>query len=87
MHQTKPDPQLFHLKLKSLNMVLSETIALEDSINGVIAAKSDGLITKAVSNAVTSRFFFENADLTLSSLQEMKLGEIIDILKNKDMSG
>jgi putative hydrolase of the HAD superfamily len=54
-----------------------ETIALEDSINGVLAAKTAGLITIAVPNAVTSQFNFENADLTISSLEEMSLIELI----------
>jgi HAD superfamily hydrolase (TIGR01509 family) len=80
VHQTKPDPQLFLLTLECLNLAPSETIALEDSVNGVLAAKSAGLITIAVPNAVTRRFTFENADLTLSSLEEMPLDELIALL-------
>jgi HAD superfamily hydrolase (TIGR01509 family) len=83
VHQTKPDPQLFLLTLDCLRLAPSETVALEDSKNGVMAAKSAGLITVAVPNPVTSRFAFENADLTLSSLEEMALDELIAYFEKK----
>jgi HAD superfamily hydrolase (TIGR01509 family) len=83
VHQTKPDPQLFLLTLNCLRLAPSETVALEDSKNGVMAAKSAGLITVAVPNPVTSRFAFENADLTLSSLEEMALDELIAYFEEK----
>jgi len=82
VHQTKPDPQLFLLALECLKLASGETIALEDSINGVIAAKTAGLITIAVPNTVTGRFNFENADLTISSLEDVSLIELIDRLDN-----
>lgn len=81
VHQTKPDPQLFLLTLACLNLAATKTIALEDSINGVLAAKSAGLITIVVPNAVTSRFTFENADLILTSLEEKPLEKLIAIFE------
>jgi HAD superfamily hydrolase (TIGR01509 family) len=84
VHQTKPDPQLFLLTLECLSLTASKTIALEDSINGVLAAKSAGLITIAVPNAVTRRFTFENADLTISSLEEMPLDELIALFEENN---
>ena len=86
VHQTKPDPQLFLLTLECLSLTASKTIALEDSINGVLAAKSAGLITIAVPNAVTRRFTFENADLTISSLEEMPLDELIALFEENNQS-
>jgi len=86
VHQTKPDPQLFLLTLECLSLAASKTIALEDSINGVMAAKSAGLITIAVPNAVTRRFTFGNADLTISSLEEMPLDELIALFEENNQS-
>jgi putative hydrolase of the HAD superfamily len=83
VHQTKPDPQLFLLTLECLSLTASKTIALEDSINGVLAAKSAGLITIAIPNAVTRRFTFDNADLTISSLEEMSLDDVIELIEEK----
>ncbi|MBM3137336.1 MAG: HAD-IA family hydrolase [Chloroflexi bacterium] len=78
VHQTKPNPQLFLLTLECLNLAPVETIALEDSINGIVAAKSAGLLTVAVPNAVTSRFDFKDADIILSSLEEIPLRRLIE---------
>lgn len=87
VHKTKPDPQLFLLTLECLNLAPIETIALEDSFNGVLAAKSAGLITVAIPNPVTRRFNFEKADLILSSLEEMALDELIAFFEDKSQSG
>jgi len=39
----KPDPEIFHLTLKKLNLDSRECIAVEDSADGVISARRAGL--------------------------------------------
>ena len=51
----------------------TEVIVLEDSLNGVSAAKSALLFTIAVLNQATKSFNFENADLVLDSLSDISL--------------
>ena len=83
VEKTKPDPKLFLLTMECLGLLPSETIALEDSINGVNASRAAGLITIAVPNAVTKQFSFTDADLTISSLSDLSLKELIQrLLKN-----
>jgi len=70
--QAKPDPALYHLGLKKMNGVPEKVIVLEDSPNGVLAAKRAGLFCIAVPNSLTSQLpFFSNGgtpDLILDSL-------------------
>jgi len=75
---TKPDPELFLLTIRCLELDSHETIALEDSINGVTAAKAAGLITVAVPNEVTRIFNFDKADLCISSLEDFSLEDMIN---------
>jgi HAD superfamily hydrolase (TIGR01509 family) len=70
--QAKPDPALYHLGLKKMNGVPEKVVVLEDSPNGVLAAKRAGLFCIAVPNSLTSQLpFFSNRgtpDLILDSL-------------------
>ncbi len=77
VHKTKPDPQLFILALQCLELRGQETIALEDSANGVKAAHSADLITIAVPNKVTRKLNFKDADLILDSLEEIPLEDLL----------
>jgi len=78
VERTKPDPTLFLLTLECLGLQPCETIALEDSPNGVTASKNAGLITVAVPNAVTKQFSFAEADLVISSLSILPLRNLIE---------
>jgi len=71
--RTKPDPELFIITIKRLSIKPDEAIALEDSINGVRAAKAAGIITIVVPNPVTKDFSFHNADLVIDSLANFPL--------------
>ena len=70
--QAKPDPALYQLGLKKMNGVPEKVIVLEDSPNGVLAAKRAGLFCIAVPNSLTRQLpFFSNGgtpDLILDSL-------------------
>ena len=81
VERTKPHPDLFLLALERLGVRKQEAIVFEDSPNGVRAAQSAGIFVVAVPNSVTSLLTIENADLTLTSLAEMSLKELLNQVK------
>lgn len=79
--RTKPNPDLFLLALDQLKVQKEEAIVFEDSPNGVKAAKSAGIFVVAVPNPVTSLLSIEGANLTLTSLTDLYLPELLDKVK------
>jgi HAD superfamily hydrolase (TIGR01509 family) len=75
--KTKPDPELYLAAVTRLRVAPHEAIALEDSSNGLAAAKAAGLYSVAVPNAMTASMDLSRADLTLTSLEAMPLEELI----------
>ena len=64
--------------LNRLGLRAEEAIAFEDSPNGVRAATAAGIYCVAVPNPITATLAFENADLTLSSLADLPLSELLE---------
>jgi putative hydrolase of the HAD superfamily len=56
--RVKPDPELYELAIKKLNVNPSEAIAIEDSVNGSLAAMGAGLSCIVIPNPVTSHSTF-----------------------------
>jgi len=79
--RTKPNPDLFLLALDRLAVRNDEAIVFEDSPNGVQAARSAGIFVVAVPNPITSLLSIENANLTLTSLADLSLPELLDQVK------
>ena len=75
--RTKPEPDLFLAALSGLDVQSDQAVVLEDSPNGVRAAKRAGLFVVAVPNPVTESLPFEGEDLRLSSLIETSLPELM----------
>jgi HAD superfamily hydrolase (TIGR01509 family) len=76
--RTKPNPDLFLLALKQLEVRKDEAIVFEDSPNGVKAAQAAGIFVVAVPNPITSLLAIENANLTLTSLSDLSLAGLLD---------
>ena len=76
--RTKPNPDLFLLALDQLKARKAEAIVFEDSPNGVRAARAAGIFVVAVPNPVTSMLAIENANLTLRSLTELSLHDLLN---------
>jgi len=76
--RTKPDPALYLAALGALAVRAEQAVALEDSPNGVAAAKTAGLYCVAVPNMLTRRLAFEQADLHLNSLADMPLERLLE---------
>jgi HAD superfamily hydrolase (TIGR01509 family) len=77
VRQIKPDPELYRAALAALGLEPHQAVALEDSPNGVLAAKRAGLFCVAVPNALTRRLALEHADLQVSSLAELPLARLL----------
>jgi HAD superfamily hydrolase (TIGR01509 family) len=77
----KPDPALYLAVLEAMGIEAGQAVALEDSPNGVWAAKRAGMACVAVPNPLTARLDLTHADLTLPSLAELSLAELLGRLR------
>ena len=73
----KPEPDLYLAVLDCLGVLASEAIAIEDSPNGVLAAKRAGMRCVAIPNSITARLDLGQADLILGSLADVTLDELL----------
>jgi HAD superfamily hydrolase (TIGR01509 family) len=64
----KPAPDIYHLVLERLDLIPQECVAIEDSANGLRAAKAAGLCTIVTPSYWTRTEDFSSADLVLPSL-------------------
>ena len=74
--RTKPDPAVYRLALTELGVDAAAAVAVEDSPNGITAAKAAGLFVLAVPNAMTAGLDVSYADLVLDSLTDMSIAEV-----------
>ena len=73
----KPEPDLYLSVLDCLGVLPTEAIAIEDSPNGITAARRAGLRCVAIPNTITSGLDLSHADLVLGSLAEVTLGQLL----------
>ena len=76
----KPAPDLYRVALKRLSVCPGRAVAIEDSLNGVVAAKGAGMFCVAVPNPMTMDLPLDNADLRLDALSEMGLETLLDTI-------
>jgi HAD superfamily hydrolase (TIGR01509 family) len=76
----KPAPDVYLLACDALGVAAPEALAVEDSPNGVAAAKAAGLWCVAVPNPVTAALDFSAADVVLSSLADCSLASVLERL-------
>jgi putative hydrolase of the HAD superfamily len=73
----KPNPALYRLAVEALGVRADEAIAIEDSVNGLRAAKTAGLYSLVVPNPVTAKMDFSLADVIVDSLEDRSFEDII----------
>lgn len=78
VQRTKPDPELYRTALQRLQVPPPAAIALEDSSNGIRAAKAAGLYCVVVPNLLTVDLDLTEADLRLLSLEAMSLPALLE---------
>lgn len=83
VNNAKPAPDLYIAVLDCLGVSPSQALAIEDSPNGVIAAKQAGMLCLAIPNSITAKLDLSHADLVLRSLADVSLS---DLLKRLDPS-
>jgi HAD superfamily hydrolase (TIGR01509 family) len=66
----KPDPEIYLLALEKAGIQPDEAFVVEDSRNGVLAAKAAGIPVLATTNEYTEREDLSQADLVVTSLGE-----------------
>ena len=83
--EAKPDPALYRLGLDKMGSSPEKVLVLEDSPNGVLAAKRAGLYCIAVPNTITSQLpFYENGgtpDRVLDSLEDFPWDEYMKVYR------
>ena len=77
VQRAKPDPELYLSALKGLDLRPDQAIALEDSPNGIMAAKAAGIYCVAVPNLLTAELSLDGADLVLPSLAALPLERLL----------
>jgi HAD superfamily hydrolase (TIGR01509 family) len=75
--QSKPDPTIYIHTLEQLGVSARAAVALEDSEQGVKAARAAGLRVIAIPNRYTRHQRLDDADLQLSSLAEITWERLI----------
>jgi len=73
----KPEPDLYIAVLECLGVGASEAIAIEDSPHGITAAKRAGMRCVAIPNSITARLDLSHADVTLTSLADVTLQQLL----------
>ena len=76
----KPDPELYTMSAERLGVRPENALAIEDSANGLTAAKAAGLYCVVVPNPMTKGMDFSSADIQLESLADLPLGSLLDRL-------
>ena len=61
-------------------MAPGEAVALEDSANGIAAAKAAGMRCVAIPNPMTAGLDLSAADLRLDSLADVSVAELLERL-------
>jgi beta-phosphoglucomutase-like phosphatase (HAD superfamily) len=79
----KPDPALYQAVLNALALPAEHAIALEDSPNGIAAAKRAGLFCVAVPNPLTRQLSLAHADLQVDSLADLPLEQLLTVLQGR----
>ncbi len=75
----KPAPDLYLRALACLDVAPADAVAIEDSPNGITAAKAAGLFCVAVPGPLTRHLDLSAADLRVGSLAEIRLADLVAI--------
>jgi beta-phosphoglucomutase-like phosphatase (HAD superfamily) len=75
----KPDPEIYNLALSKTGLGPEECVVIEDSHNGVLAARQAGMHIIATINFYTAKEDLSLADIIVSSLGDPdgKKGELL----------
>jgi putative hydrolase of the HAD superfamily len=75
----KPDPELYLKAMEKLALSPGNTVAFEDSVNGLKSAKSAGMFCVAIPGPITRHMDFHNADKIVDSFNELTISQLRQI--------
>ena len=78
--RVKPDPELFLLAARRLEVAPGRCVVFEDSPNGMRAALAAGMRCVAVPNVLTRSLERPEVDLVLDSLDERPLSAVLEAI-------
>jgi len=82
VENVKPAPDLYLLAARNLGVEPASCLVIEDTPNGLIAARAAGMRTLAVPNELTRRLELPPHDLRFDSLAEASLLEVLQELSS-----
>ena len=74
--RAKPNPHLYLAALELLDVPASETFAVEDSPNGIRAAKAAGIPCVCVPNEATAGLDLSEADLVVPTFEGLAVDDV-----------
>jgi beta-phosphoglucomutase-like phosphatase (HAD superfamily) len=77
--RAKPSPALYLAALDRLNLSPTEAIAIEDSPNGIRAAKDAALFCLVTPHSVSAKLDLSAADARAESLEHLPLRSLIEL--------
>jgi HAD superfamily hydrolase (TIGR01509 family) len=80
VERAKPWPDLYLAVCDCLGVTPGSAVALEDSANGIAAAKAAGLSCVAIPNPMTAGLDLSAADIRLDSLAGVSVAELLERL-------
>jgi len=80
LKESKPNPEIFVKAAKLSGHSKDECIVIEDSTNGIIAAKSAGIYCVGYNSFNSKNQNYDNADLVISSLNEINFKKVSKLL-------
>jgi len=81
--RVKPDPELFLLAARRLEVEPASCVVFEDSPNGMRAALAAGMRCVAVPNVLTRDLERPEVDLVMTTLDERPLGEVLEVVSRR----
>lgn len=73
----KPDPAIYELALRRIDVPGAEAIAVEDTAHGVAAAQAAGMFAVAIPNPYVDEAHVAAADLVLGSADQVLLSDLL----------
>lgn len=74
----KPDPEIFLTAAERLGLTPAQCVVFEDSEAGIAAAKNGAFLSVGIAREMNSGFL-QNADLVVSSLDEITIDQLEDL--------
>tara|TARA_B100000767_G_scaffold258959_1_gene268176 strand:- start:121 stop:777 length:657 start_codon:yes stop_codon:yes gene_type:complete len=79
LKESKPNPEIFIKAAKMTGFKKEECIVIEDSTNGIIAAKSAGIYCVGYNSHNSKNQNYDNANLIINELGEIKFNKISNL--------